>query len=107
MQNIPDPSRTRLKQAFQTLIPSGRHTDYVAFFNDRVPYGTIAHWRAGRRPMPQWAVDIFRSRWHAYCAAIADTVEQLKPAPGRIGRIGENTRAKLLAKEKPDSKAGL
>src|SRR5216684_6338058 len=70
---------TTVDQALRWLVPDAHGRKLVALFDGRVTRATIANWRAGRRSIPQWAIDridqLTRERSRAVTA--------IKPGPGK------------------------
>jgi hypothetical protein len=53
---------TPIAQAIRALAPSRTRQEIMALFENRVSWGAIRHWRAGRRRPSQWAVECLRQR---------------------------------------------
>lgn len=51
-----EPGRLALTQAIAFLVPSGKRKEVLAVFHNRVSWSGYRHWRAGRRPVPEWAM---------------------------------------------------
>ena len=64
----------------RTLVPNGKHADIMALFEHRTTFGTIKGWRKGRRPAPQWAIDLCVRR----LAHSAKLMERARAARGAI-----------------------
>lgn len=69
-QNHPNPlpaktSGEAFKRAVKAAVGSSSHADICALFGHRVGWTAIEHWFAGRRGVPQWALDIVAARGEA------------------------------------------
>lgn len=63
------------ERAILMLVPTRKHREICALFDNRVAYGTIKHWRRGRRDPPQWARDLLAARLEQdarECAVLAE-----------------------------------
>jgi len=57
--------------------------DLKALFANRVASTTIINWRAGRRSMPQWAIDRLHDRWRQLESEARADLAQMKAGSGR------------------------
>jgi hypothetical protein len=60
----------------------GEH-DLKALFANRVASTTIINWRAGRRAMPAWAINLVRERWQQLELEARADLAQMKAGSGR------------------------
>ena len=81
--------------ALRRLVPTGSRAQIRALFGNRVTWGAIQHWRAGRARPPQWAVDCLR-RYIAPVLAIE---------PGHQGAALKRWRAKQPPVYRPNKKS--
>jgi len=65
------------------MLQRAHITDPVAFFGRRADRTTIAHWKAARRTVPEWARDALRSRWRALELEAARDLDALPAGPGK------------------------
>lgn len=72
----------------------GRH-DLVEVFNGRANRTTIANWKAGRHPPPQWAIDRLRQLADEFVGDMQADLDKLKPGPGL--KAGARNLAAYLA----------
>jgi hypothetical protein len=56
-------------------VPSGRRADILALFDNKVTWGSVKHWRKGRRNVPMWAIECLRRR--------TARLDELMPGPGQ------------------------
>ena len=80
---------------FAELLGLAHVADPVAFFGRRANRTTIANWKAGRYPAPQWAIDRLRLRWHELDSNARQKLDQIKTGPGK--RAGAINLARYLA----------
>jgi hypothetical protein len=86
-------------QALRHLYPVASGRQLVTLFDNRAAHSTIVNWRAGRRNIPRWAIDLVRREWYARSAAIAYALDQIKERPGL--KAGALNLAKWRARQKP------
>lgn len=93
-----------IADVIRVLVPSGSHAELVALFEHRTTIDTIRQWRHGRRPAPQWALDICARR----LAPIAQLAERARTAPsaGHGGLAGARTLAAWRAAQKEKARNG-
>lgn len=65
------------------MLDLARIEDPTAFFAGRVHRTTIANWKAGRHPVPQWAIDALRQRWQELDTIAHQKIARIKAGPGR------------------------
>lgn len=102
---------TLLERVGKALFPwdadryPGLHASLVALFGNRVAYGSIKHWRVGRRAMPPWAAAVLElelrrriselESLHAECKREIERLQQHKDPPGML-RIDPITGTKTM-----------
>lgn len=85
--------------AIRALVPSGQHKAIEALLDNRARYGTIKHWRYGRRATPQWALDLVAIKLER----ISKALRKEKAAPGRAaGQINIATWHARKKEKAPD-----
>jgi len=82
--------------AFERTIRRLGETNLVALFGHRVARTTIANWRAGRRNVPPWAIDLLRNKIRAAHESELADLSQVKAGPGL--RAGAKNLAAYLAR---------
>lgn len=71
---------TTVNRAIAALLHGRTEADLIVnLFDGRTTYDTIRQWQHGRRSIPQWAIDLLKSK----VARINETVDALRPGPGR------------------------
>ena len=68
---------------FAMMLDLARVKDPVSFFDGRANRTTIANWKAGRHPAPQWAIDRLHQSWQELETIGRHTLQQIKTGPGR------------------------
>jgi hypothetical protein len=79
MQDFDSPPKT----PFAEMLELVRVTDPVAFFQYRADRTTIANWKAGRAPAPQWAIERLRQHWNDLTTHGIRTLQSIRIGPGR------------------------
>lgn len=75
-------ARPEIDRAIRALVPTNRRIEIVALFDKRTTYGTIRHWRTGRRSTPQWALDLAAEK-AAQIGALEPILRRAKTGPGK------------------------
>lgn len=66
------------EQALRTIFPAVNRRAILAFFNNRVTWGAIRHWRMGRVEPPQWARNLVKEKIDAEVAHIESLIYDLR-----------------------------
>lgn len=77
----------------------GLRKGIIAILGKRASYGSIQHWRSGRRDPPEWACRLLADYLRSRAAAMLEAADQVELA-GREGRRGVAATAARKAKRR-------
>lgn len=81
----------KINKLIRELAPTGKPQEVLALFDYRVTEGAVRHWRAGRRGIPQWALDCLAQHVdarHAQQIATLNAVDPVEPIELQIRSRG-------------------
>ena len=67
--------------AFAVAVERIGKRNLVELFEGRANRTTIANWKAGRHPAPQWAIDRLQQEWQAIDTATREALSRIPLGP--------------------------
>lgn len=72
-----------IDQTIERLFPYvGRRAAVLGFLGNRVTWGAVKHWRAGRHAPPYWALELFSEALETRASELLKVASELKKKPG-------------------------
>ena len=93
-------ANTAFSRVLNRLAPGATGSELAKLFEGKADRTTVLHWKAGRAPPPQWAID----RLKELHAEIGADLAQTKTGPGRLSGLQPGKGLRVMQQRRLNAK---